>query len=200
LMARQLRESAEPVLRADPIAVVGMGCRTPGGVESPADLWELLRDGREAIREVPADRWDGDAWYSTDAAAPAKSLTKWGGFLDRIDGFDAAYFGVLPREAERMDPQQRLLLEVAIEALDDAGLSEAHLQGSRTGVYIASYHSDYAQMQHNDLAAVDARTLTGTLHSVVANRLSYLLDLRGPSLSIDTACSSSLVAIHTACQ
>ncbi|MGQ3195994.1 MAG: SDR family NAD(P)-dependent oxidoreductase [Hydrogenophaga sp.] len=200
LMARQLRESAEPVLRADPIAVVGMGCRTPGGVESPADLWELLRDGREAIREVPADRWDGDAWYSTDAAAPAKSLTKWGGFLDRIDGFDAAYFGVLPREAERMDPQQRLLLEVAIEALDDAGLSEAHLQGSRTGVYIASYHSDYAQMQHNDLAAVDARTLTGTLHSVVANRLSYLLDLRGPSLSIDTACSSSLVAIHLACQ
>lgn len=200
LMARQVRESAEPVLRADPIAVVGMGCRAPGGVDSPADLWTLLSEGREVIREVPADRWDGDAWYSPDAAAPAKSLTKWGGFLDRIDGFDAAYFGVLPREAERMDPQQRLLLEVAIEALDDAGLSEAHLKGSRTGVYIASYHNDYAQMQHNDLAAVDARTLTGTLHSVVANRLSYLLDLRGPSLSIDTACSSSLVAIHLACQ
>jgi acyl transferase domain-containing protein/NADPH-dependent curcumin reductase CurA/acyl carrier protein len=200
LMARQVRESAEPVLRADPIAVVGMGCRAPGGVDSPADLWALLSEGREAIREVPADRWDADAWYSPDAAAPAKSLTKWGGFLDRIDGFDAAYFGVLPREAERMDPQQRLLLEVAIEALDDAGLSEAHLKGSRTGVYIASYHSDYAQMQHSDLAAIDARTLTGTLHSVVANRLSYLLDLRGPSLSIDTACSSSLVAIHLACQ
>lgn len=200
LMARQVRETAEPVLRADPIAVVGMGCRAPGGVDSPADLWDLLRDGREAIREVPADRWDGDAWYSPDAAAPAKSLTKWGGFLDRIDGFDAAYFGVLPREAERMDPQQRLLLEVAIEALDDAGLSETHLKGSRTGVYIASYHNDYAQLQHNDLEAIDARTLTGTLHSVVANRLSYLLDLRGPSLSIDTACSSSLVAIHLACQ
>ncbi|MEO8152058.1 MAG: SDR family NAD(P)-dependent oxidoreductase [Rhizobacter sp.] len=200
LMAKQVRAESQHVLQADPIAIVGMGCRAPGGVQSPQQLWEMLRDGRDAIREVPADRWDGDAWFDTDPAAPAKALTKWGGFIDRIDGFDAAYFGILPREAERMDPQQRLLLEVAIEALDDAGLSSERLRGSRTGVFIASYHNDYAQLQYNDLDAIDARTLTGTLHSVLANRLSYFLDLRGPSLSIDTACSSSLVAIHLACQ
>ena len=110
------------------------------------------------------------------------------------------YFGILPREAERMDPQQRLLLEVAIEAIDDAGLPHEQLKGSRTGVYIASYHNDYAQLQHNDIEAIELRTLTGTLHSVLANRLSYFLDLRSPSISIDTACSSSLVAIHMACQ
>ncbi|MEO8804874.1 MAG: type I polyketide synthase [Burkholderiaceae bacterium] len=200
LLAKQVRAESESVLRADPIAIVGMGCRAPGGIDNPERLWALLRDGREAIRQVPADRWDAEAWFDADPAAPAKSLTQWGGFIDRIDGFDAAYFGILPREAERMDPQQRLLLEVAIEALDDAGLSEAHLRGSRTGVFIASYHNDYAQLQYNDLDAIDARTLTGTLHSVLANRLSYFLDLRGPSISIDTACSSSLVAIHLACQ
>ena len=122
-----------------------------------------------------------------------------GGFLDRIDEFDADYLGFF-REAERMDPQRRLLLEVAIEAVDDAGLPHEQLRGSRTGVYIASYHSDYAQLQLNDVEDVELRTLTGILHSVIVNRLSYFLDLRSPSISIDTACSSSLVAIHTACQ
>ena len=123
-----------------------------------------------------------------------------GGFLGRIDAFDAEYFGIFPREAQRMDPQQRLLLEVAIEAIDGAGVPHERLRGSRTGVYIASYHNDYAQLLHNDIEGIELRTLTGTLHSVLANRLSYFLDLRGPSISIDTACSSSLVAIHTACQ
>ena len=177
-----------------------MACRVPGGGDTPARFWQLLRDGVDAVRAVPADRWDGDAWYDPDLSAAAKSATKWGGFLDRIDEFDADYFGILPREAERMDPQQRLFLEVAIEAIDDAGLPHEQLRGTRTGVYIASYHNDYAQLQYSDLEAIDARTLTGTLHSVLANRLSYFLDLRGPSMSIDTACSSSLVAIHLACQ
>lgn len=201
LMAQQVRAQSEPVLRADPVAIVGMACRLPGGADSPEAFWTLLQEGRDATCEVPADRWDADATHSTDPSAPGKSLTRRGGFLqERIDGFDAAYFGILPREAERMDPQQRLLLEVAIEAFDDAGQPQEHLRGSRTGVYIASYHNDYAQLQYNDLEAVDARTLTGILHSVLANRLSYVLDLRGPSLSIDTACSSSLVAVHLACQ
>ena len=199
LMAKEVRTQAEQVLRADPVAIVGMGCRIPGA-DSPAQFWQILRNGVCAVREVPADRWDADAWYDPDPAATARSATKQGGFLDRIDEFDSEYFGILPREAERMDPQQRLFLEVAIEALDDAGLPHEQLRGSRTGVYIASYHNDYAQLQNNDPEAIDSRTLTGTLHSVIPNRLSYFLDLRGPSISIDTACSSSLVAIHMACQ
>lgn len=200
LMAKHMRSQAESVLRADPIAIVGMACRAPGGADTPDRLWELLCEGKDAISEVPPDRWDANAWYDPDLSAPAKSTTKWGGFLDRIDMFDADYFGILPREAERMDPQQRLLLEVAIEAIDDAGFPHERLRGSRAGVYIASYHNDYAQLQHSDVDAIDLRTLTGTLHSVLANRLSYFLDLRSPSMSIDTACSSSLVAIHLACQ
>ena len=200
LMAKETRAQAGQVLRSDPIAIVGMACRVPGGGDTPAQFWQLLRNGVDTVRAVPADRWDGDAWYDPDLSATAKSATKWGGFLDRIDEFDADYFGILPREAERMDPQQRLFLEVAIEAIDDAGLPHERLRGTRTGVYIASYHNDYAQLQYNDPEAIDLRTLTGTLHSVLANRLSYFLDLRSPSMSIDTACSSSLVAIHMACQ
>ncbi len=200
LMAKQVRAQTAQVLTADPVAIVGMGCRVPGGGDSPEKFWDLLRTGVDAVREVPRDRWDGDAWMDADLSATAKVITKNGGFLEQIDGFDAGYFSILPREAERMDPQQRLFLEVAIEALDDAGLTRDRLHGSRTGVFIASYHNDYTQLQYNDLDAVDARTLTGTLHSVLANRLSYFLDLHGPSLSIDTACSSSLVAIHLACQ
>ena len=200
LMAKDVRTQAGQVLRADPIAIIGMACRVPGGGDTPEHFWELLRDGVDAVRAVPTDRWDGDAWYDPDPSAAAKSATKWGGFLDRIDAFDAEYFGILPREAERMDPQQRLFLEVAMEAVDDAGLPHEQLRGTRTGVYIASYHNDYAQLQYGDLDDIDARTLTGTLHSVLANRLSYFLDLRSPSLSIDTACSSSLVAVHLACQ
>ncbi|SHN35299.1 type I polyketide synthase [Rhizobacter sp. OV335] len=200
LMAQQMRAQSEALMRADPIAIVGMGCRFPGGADSPEQFWQLLVDGVDAVREVPADRWDADALYDPDPSAPGKSATKWGGFLERIDGFDAAYFGILPREAERMDPQQRLFLEVAMESLDDAGLTRDRLRGSRTGVFIASYHNDYQLLEYRDPEAIDARTLTGTVHSVLANRLSFLLDLRGPSISVDTACSSSLVAIHLACQ
>src|ERR1051325_8406487 len=199
LLAQQVREQSESVLRGDPIAIVGMGCRLPGGVDSPEAFWRLLRDGVDAVSEVPSGRWDPSV-YDPDPSVPGKAATKWGGFLESIDRFDAAFFGILPREAERMDPQQRLILEVATEALDHAGLPRERLAGTRAGVFIASYYNDYAHLQYNDREAVDARTMTGTVHSVLANRLSYLLDLRGPSLSVATACSSSLVAIHLACQ
>ncbi len=200
LMAREIRGQAESVLRADPVAIVGMACRFPGGADAPEQLWDLLCRGADAVRDIPTDRWPADAWFDPDLSAVGKTITKRAAFLERIDGFDADYFGVLPREAQRMDPQQRLFLEVAIDALDDAGLSRERLRGSRTGVFVASYHNDYAQQQYADVEAIDPRTLTGTLHSVLANRLSYFLDLHGPSLSIDTACSSSLVAVHLACQ
>jgi len=200
LLAKQIRAQTGQALRSDPIAVIGIGCRVPGGATSAEEMWRLLEAGAQTAREVPADRWDFREWYDSDPAAPGKSVTKEASFLDRIDMFDAGYFGILPREADRMDPQQRLLLEVAIEAIDDAGLPHSHLRGSSTSVFIASYHNDYAQLQLNDPVGMDARTLTGTLHSVVPNRLSYLLDLRGPSISVDSACSSSLAAIHLACQ
>lgn len=199
LLAQKARAESEQILRADPIAIVGMGCRFPGA-NNPDEFWNLLRDGVDAVSEVPADRWNADAFYDPDPAAPGKSLTRSGGFLSAIDGFDADFFGILRREAERMDPQQRLFLEVATEALDHAGLPRHRLAGSNTGVFVASYHNDYAALLYKDIDKVDARTLTGSVHSVLVNRLSYLLDLRGPSISVDTACSSSLVAVHLACQ
>lgn len=199
LMAREARAASGRLLRADPIAIVGMSCRVPGA-DDPEALWQMLRDGRSGVRDVPPDRWDLGAWYDADPSAPGRMITRRAGFLDRVDEFDAEFFGILPREAERMDPQHRLVLEVACESLADAGLTNERLRGSRTGVYIASYHNDYTQLQYRDVEDIDERTLVGTLHSVLANRLSWFLDLRGPSLSIDTACSSSLVAVHLACQ
>src|SRR5690606_27498382 len=126
-----------------------MACRLPGGADSPEAFWTLLAEGREAITEVPPERWNAEAFYSADTSPPGKASTRRGGFLrEAIDRFDAAYFHILPREAASMDPQQRLLLEVAIEALEDAGLPQERLRGSRTGVFIASYHNDYAQLQY----------------------------------------------------
>ena len=200
LMAKQARAQVGMLTRADPIAIIGMGCRFPGGVDSPATYWSLLRDGVDAVGEMPGNRWDVDGFYDADPATPGKTSAKHGGFIDRVDAFDAGFFGILRREAERMDPQHRVFLEVAVEALDRAGLPRERLAGSATGVFIASYYNDYTLLQFSDRDWIDARTLTGTQHSVLANRLSYLLDLRGPSISIDTACSSSLVAVHLACQ
>ena len=200
VLATQAYAQVEDVLHAEPIAIIGMGCRFPGGADNPAAYWEILRNGVDAIVETPADRWDADAYYAEDFAAPGKMNTRRGGFLKQIDGFDAAFFGISPREAERMDPQQRLLLEVAYEALQDADLTRRRLAGSQTGVFIASYHNDYTLRQYSDPNSINLRTLTGTLHSIAANRISFLLDLRGPSLALDTACSSSLVAVHLACQ
>lgn len=199
LLARQMRSQVEDVLRAEPIAIIGMGCRVPGA-NSLEDFWQLLSNGVDAVREVPADRWDIDSLYDPDFNVLGKVSSRWGGFLDQIDGFDPTFFGITPREAQRMDPQQRLFLEVAYEALEDAGVTNATLNDSLTGVFVASYHDDYALMQFSHPDLIDGRTLTGTLQSIVSNRLSFLLNTHGPSLTLDTACSSSLVAIHLACQ
>jgi acyl transferase domain-containing protein/acyl-CoA synthetase (AMP-forming)/AMP-acid ligase II/acyl carrier protein len=176
-----------PATEREPIAVIGVGGRFPGA-ESVADFWELLAAGRDAITRVPPGRWDPAA-----VDAPA-----WGGFLADVEGFDAAFFGVAPREADLMDPQQRLLLEVAYAALEDAGIAPKALAGTRTGVFVGISTNDYGRLLARVAAGTDAHAGTGNALSIAANRISYLLDLRGPSLAIDTACSSSLVALHQA--
>jgi myxalamid-type polyketide synthase MxaE and MxaD len=183
----------------EPVAIIGSGCRFPGA-KNPEEFWQLLRDGRDAISEVPADRWDVDTFYDPDPATPGKMNTRWGGFLEGVDQFDAGFFAISPREAARMDPQQRLLLEVAWEALEDAGQTIDGLAGSQTGVFVGVTANDHALLTLRDAAGTDSSASTGTAHSIVAGRLSYLLDLRGPSMAVDTACSSSLVAVHLACQ
>ena len=201
LLARRHRErgAADP-LRGEPIAIVGMGCRFPGDADSPEAYWQMLAAGTDAITEVPRDRWRWEDLLDGDPSAAGKMTTKWGGFVPAVYDFDAPFFSISPREALHLDPQQRLFLEVVYEALDDAGLVREGLRGSRVGVFAASYHSDYAQRIYGDRRLIGAHTVTGGSHSVLANRLSFLLDVRGPSISVDTACSSSLVALHLACQ
>src|SRR4051812_14159354 len=183
------------------IAIVGIGCRFPGGADSPDAFWRLLRDGVDAISEVPADRWDLAEYFDPNPDAPGKMYSKWGGFVAGIEEFDAAFFGVAPREAVRLDPQQRLLLEASWEALERAGQSPSEIFGSRTGVFVGISANDYGHRQlAADGAAVDVYYGTGTALSVAAGRLSYVLGLQGPSVALDTACSSSLVAVHMACQ
>jgi acyl transferase domain-containing protein/acyl-CoA synthetase (AMP-forming)/AMP-acid ligase II/acyl carrier protein len=184
---------------AEPVAIVGIGCRLPGGADGPAECWQLLREGRDAVTEVPADRWPVEEFVDDDPAVPGKTTTRWGGFIEGIDRFDPRFFGISPREAARMDPQQRLLAEVAWSALEDAGLSGPRLAGSPTGVFIGIATNDYGRLEFQDRNRIDAYTGTGNAFSIAANRLSYLFDLRGPSMAIDTACSSSLVAVYQAC-
>jgi len=181
------------------IAVVGMACRFPGS-DDPEAFWQLLRNKRHAIREIPKERWDTASVFNSNPDAPGKTYSRWAGFLDHVDSFDAGFFGISPREAMNIDPQQRLLLEVAWEALEDAGQIPDRLAGSRTGVFVGICGSDYGQIVFRNLEGINAYSGTGTALSVVAGRLSYFLDLRGPSVAIDTACSSSLVAVHNACQ
>jgi acyl transferase domain-containing protein/acyl carrier protein len=177
------------------IAVVGIGCRLPGSVSSPADFWRLLSSGTDAIGTVPDDRWAG--FVETDDPAVAE-VGRHGGFLDDIAGFDAEFFGISPTEAATMDPQQRLLLEVSHEALDHAAIPAGALAGTRTGVFVGISGNEYSRLTTADLARVEAWTPPGAALSIAANRLSYTLDLRGPSMAVDTACSSSLVAVHHA--
>ncbi|WP_433335099.1 SDR family NAD(P)-dependent oxidoreductase [Spirillospora sp. CA-294931] len=195
----RLRQAAGTVA-AEPVAVIGLGCRLPGGVTGPESYWRLLVEGRDAIGEVPSDRWDADAYYSPDPHTPGRTNSRWGGFLPDVAGFDAEFFGISPREAEAMDPQQRLLLEVAWEAVENAGLPPGSLRGTRTGLFAGVYYNEYQRAGSGDLAALDAYSSTGNAHSVTVGRVSYLLDLRGPSAAVDTACSSSLVALHLAAQ
>jgi acyl transferase domain-containing protein/acyl carrier protein len=208
-LARHLAGSpdvSEPATRAgqdreaknEPIAIIGIGCRFPGA-NDPAAFWQMLRNGVDAISEVPADRFDQHAFYDPDPTKPGKMNTRWGGFLGQVDQFDPNFFGISPREALRMDPQQRLLLEVTWEALQDAGQVPERLVGTQTGVFIGIATNDYGRLQWNDLERIDAYSGTGNASSIAANRISYLFDFRGPSIAIDTACSSSLVAVHLAC-
>jgi acyl transferase domain-containing protein len=201
LVAR-LRERIEKLERArsEPLALIGIGCRLPGGVRSMEDFWDLLSRGVDAITPIPASRWDGQSFYDPDPEAPGRMRMRHGAFVDGVDEFDPYFFGISPREASRMDPQQRLFLEVAWEALDRAGLSREALAGSATGVFVGVNSADYLQLQVADPSWADTYTITGGTNSLIANRLSYLLDLRGPSLAVDTACSSALVAVHMACQ
>ncbi|MCB9450592.1 MAG: SDR family NAD(P)-dependent oxidoreductase [Anaerolineaceae bacterium] len=203
LLAMELQSEIEALQQgqSEPIAVIGMGCRFPGGANSPEALWELLRDGVDAISEVPASRWDVDAYYDPDPDAPGKIATRWGGFIDDIDRFEPQIFGISPREALTMDPQQRVLLEVVWEALERAGYAPLSLNGSQTGVFVGACNGDYGQMlTAGDPTDWDMYLSTGNAHSVISGRVSYTLGLNGPAVSVDTACSSSLVATHLAIQ
>lgn len=182
----------------EPIAIIGLSCRFPQA-EGPQAFWELLRSGVDAITEVPPDRWDVDAFHATEPGA-GKVTTRFGAFLDNVDLFDPAFFGISPREAARMDPQQRILLEVSWEALENAFIPPPSLAGTRTGVFVGISSYDYSRLQFDDPERIDAYAGTGNAHSIAANRLSYVFDLRGPSMAVDTACSSSLVSVHLACQ
>ncbi|PLV53059.1 hypothetical protein X011_08275, partial [Mycobacterium tuberculosis variant microti OV254] len=184
----------------EPIAVVGMGCRFPGGITGPETYWQFLLERGCTIGEVPAQRWQPFDTGTPEVAAALARTTRWGSFLPDIDAFDAEFFEISPSEADKMDPQQRLLLEVAWEALEHAGIPPSSLRRSQTGVFAGACLSEYGVIASNDLCRVDGWNNTGGAMSIIANRLSYFLDLRGPSVTVDTACSSSLVAIHLACQ
>jgi acyl transferase domain-containing protein len=202
LAIRDLRARLEAAERAarEGVAVVGLGCRFPGA-HGPEAFWRLLHEGREAVGEVPPGRWDAAAFHDPAPGAPGRICTNRGGFVEGVDGFDAAFFGISPREAASVDPQQRLLLETAWEALEDAGIAPGGLSGGRTGVFVGAMTADYAQLHlRADPARLDAHAGTGTGTSFLAGRVSYVLGLRGPSLTVDTACSSSLLAVHLACQ
>ncbi len=185
------------------IAIIGMGCRFPGGVDSPAAFWDLLQQGEDAVTDVPTDRWNMDDYYDPNPDRPGKIYTRKGGFLTQpVDRFDPQFFGISAREAISLDPQQRLLLEVSWEALEQAHYSQDRLTNSKTGVFVGICGNEYSKMlwEAGGLEQADAFSATGNALSIAAGRLSYALGLKGPSLAVDTACSSALVAVHLACQ
>ena len=196
---QQAPRQAEKVASSEPIAVVGLACRFPGAPNPPA-FWRLLCGGVDAISEVPPARWDVAALFDPDLEAPGKMSTRWGGFLEDVAGFDAAFFGISPREAAQIDPQQRLMLELSWEALEDAGLIPAALQGTRTSVFFGAMWMDYSRLPGAAPELTVQHTATGQDLSIIAARVSYCLGLLGPSIAINTACSSSLVALHLARQ
>ena len=202
-LERELEEAhkAQASGSGEPIAIIGIGVRMPGmNGRGPDAFWQMLHEGVDGVIEVPPQRWDADAFYDPDGG-PGKMVTKWGGFLPEVDKFDAPFFGISPREARRMDPQQRLLLETVWEALEDAGIPADAIAGSNTGVFVGVSNNDYSRLQvlaPGAIEKIDAYTGTGNAFSIVANRLSYILDVRGPSVAADTACSSSLVTTHLA--
>ncbi len=189
---RRLKEA-----RREPLAVVGLACRAPGGVDGPESYWELLRQGGDAVGPLP-ERWGGEDLYHPDPARSGKCYAQEGGFLSGVEQFDATFFGIAPREATEMDPQQRIALEVAWEALERAGLRPRELRQSNTGVYLGTMGADYGWGE-GSLESLSGYRLTGQTSSVLSGRISYTLDLHGPAITVDTACSSSLVALSLAC-
>ena len=185
---------------ATPIAVIGMSCRLPGGVDSPQALWEALLRGQDFVDEIPADRWDADVYYDPEPGVPGRSVTRWGSFLDDVGGFDSDFFGMTEREATAIDPQHRLLLEASWDALEHAGIDPATLARTQTGVFVGLTHGDYELLSADIGAAEGPYGFTGTSNSFASGRVSYALGLHGPAVTVDTACSSGLMAIHQACR
>lgn len=195
ILSRRTPDTAQ-----QPVAVIGMWCRFPGGSNNPDAFWDLLQSGRDAIEKIPNTRFDADSLLSRGSLAPGMIASDQGGFVDDVEAFDAAFFGISPREAALVDPQQRLLLEVAWHALEQAGINPDSLRRSKTGVFIGASGSDYGRLLFSDPQNLNLFGGTGCATSILANRISYVLGSQGPSLTIDTACSSSLVAVHTACR
>ncbi len=186
----------------DRIAIIGIGCRFPGGVNDPESFWNLLVEGREAVTDVPPDRWNVERFFDPEPGLPGKSIARRGGFLERIDQFDPQFFGISPREAPFVDPQHRLLLETAWEAMEDAGLVLDLDGGTNFGVFVGISHNEYQGIQSApwEHSGIGPHSPTGCAHSIAANRISYCFNLRGPSVAMDTACSSALTAVHAACE
>lgn len=185
---------------ATPVAVIGMACRLPGGIDSPQSLWEALLRGDDFVGEIPDDRWDADVYYDPEPGVPGRSVTRWGAFLDDVGGFDSDFFGMTEREATAIDPQHRLLLEASWDALEHAGLDPATLAKSQTGVFVGLTHGDYELLSADTGAAEGPYGFTGTSNSFASGRVSYALGLHGPAVTVDTACSSGLTAVHQACR
>lgn len=183
-----------------PIAVVGMACRLPGGIDSPRQLWEALLRGDDLVTEIPGDRWDADELYDPESGVPGRSVSKWGAFLNDVTGFDPDFFGINEREAIAMDPQHRVLLETCWEAVEQAGRTPASMSGTSTGVFIGMSHDDYAMVTSDAGAFDQAYAFTGNPFSMASGRVAHALGLHGPALTLDTACSSSMVAVHQACR
>ncbi|OBA84281.1 polyketide synthase [Mycobacterium sp. 1164966.3] len=183
---------------ATPIAIVGMACRLPGGIDSPERLWEALLRGDDLITEVPPDRWDAEEYYDPEVGVPGRSITKWGSFLDDVAGFDSDFFRLDEREATAIDPQHRLLLETSWEAVEHAGINPTSLVGTRTGVYVGLTHDDYISVAADAHALEGPYGFLGSNYSLASGRIAYAMDLRGPAITVDTACSSGLVTVHMA--
>jgi polyketide synthase 5 len=182
------------------IAVIGMACRLPGNIDSPERLWDALLRGDDLVTEIPPDRWDADEYYDPQPGVPGRSVTKWGGFLDDVAGFDSEFFGINEREATAIDPQHRLLLETAWEAMEHAGFTRERMTDSLTGVFVGLTHGDYQLVAADAHAVEGPYGFTGSSFSLASGRISYALGVHGPALTVDTACSSGLTAVHLACR
>ncbi|MHC9294297.1 sulfolipid-1 biosynthesis phthioceranic/hydroxyphthioceranic acid synthase [Mycobacterium sp. LTG2003] len=189
--------SAKPVT---PVAVIGMACRLPGGIDSPQRLWESLLRGEDLVTEIPPDRWDPDEYYDPEPGVPGRSVSKWGAFLDDVAGFDSEFFGINDRESTAIDPQHRLLLETSWEAMEHAGLTQESLADSLTGVFVGLTHGDYQMLAADAKALEAAYGFSGNNFSLASGRVAYALGVHGPALTVDTACSSGLTAVHLACR